>query len=241
MTTKRTDATTTTLQTILVNVAVTQDASDQKQMTPALERIAAEQQLPATLLVDGGYTTAANIAAAETQHVDLVGPELDREAQQARNCAQSLQQAGISAEFGPSAFIQIEDGKALQCPAGKRLGLQQDGVAYRQYISRQSDCASCAHQAHCSPKGQRTVKVQRSNAAVEAYRRKMQESKSQQLYKKRGAVAEFPHAWWKDKFGLRALHLRGRAKAEIEMRWAALTYNMQQWVRLSWLPKLAVA
>ena len=225
----------------MVNVAVTQDASDQNQMAPALERIAAEQQLPVTLIVDGGYTTAANIASAEAKQVDLVGPELDRHAQQARNCAHSLQQAGISAEFGPSAFIQIEDGKALQCPAGKRLGLRQDRVEYRQYVSRKSDCASCAHQAQCSPKGQRMVKVRRDNAAVEAYQRKCQDSGHRERYKKRGAVAEFPHAWWKDKFGLRVLHLRGRVKAEIEMRWAALTYNMQQWVRLSWLPKLAVA
>lgn len=232
---------TETRNKIVVDVAVTQDANDQKQMTPALERIEAERRLPATLIVDGGYITAANLAAAEIKHVDLVGPELDRETQQARNCAQSLKHAGISAEFGPAAFIPIEQGQALQCPAGKRLGLQQDRLAYRQYISSRSDCACCPHQAQCSPKGQRIVKVRRANAAVAAYRRKSQEIGHRERYKKRGAVAEFPHAWWKEKYGLRMLHLRGRAKAEIEMRWAALTYNMQQWVRLSWLPKLALA
>jgi hypothetical protein len=44
-------------------------------------------------------------------------------------------------------------------------------------------------------------------------------------------VIEFCHAWIKSKLGLRQFHLRGLAKAQMEMLWACLTYNLQQWIR----------
>jgi len=61
------------------------------------------------------------------------------------------------------------------------------------------------------------------------------------IYRQRGAVAEFPNAWLKDKLGLRQFRLRGLIKVRLEILWAALTYNIQQWIRLSWRTKLALA
>jgi hypothetical protein len=54
-------------------------------------------------------------------------------------------------------------------------------------------------------------------------------------------VAEFPNAWIKEKLGLRQFRLRGVAKVLLEVLWAALTYNIQQWIRLSWRPGLVQA
>jgi hypothetical protein len=54
-------------------------------------------------------------------------------------------------------------------------------------------------------------------------------------------VAEFPNCWIKEKIGLRKFRLRGMAKAKTEALWAVLTYDVMQWVRLSWRPKLAAA
>ena len=56
-----------------------------------------------------------------------------------------------------------------------------------------------------------------------------------------GAIAEFPHAWIKEKIGLRQFHLRGLLKVGMEALWACLTYNIQQWIRLCWRPRLAKA
>ena len=69
-------------------------------------------------------------------------------------------------------------------------------------------------------------------------REKMKTEVAQQIYKKRGPVAEFPNAWIKEKLGIRKFRLRGMAKAKTEAMWGAFTYNVQQWIRLSWLPKL---
>lgn len=231
---------TETKNKIVVDVAATQQASDQQQLEGALERLQQEELMPKRIIVDGGYATTGNIALAEEQGVELIGPVPDLEKQQARNCEQSLKRAGIAMEFGPSAFVQIEDGKALQCPAGKRMGLQCSNVEFDQYASKKSDCEGCPNQKQCSPKGQRTVKVRKPNEVMDAYIKRMKEAENQARYKKRGPVAEFPHAWWKDKLGLTRFNVRGLAKVGIEVWWAALTYNIQQWVRLSWRANFAV-
>jgi hypothetical protein len=70
---------------------------------------------------------------------------------------------------------------------------------------------------------------------------KMKTEEAKRIYKQRGAIAEFPHAWIKEKIGLRQFRLRGLLKVGIEALWACLTYNIQQWVRLCWRPKLVKA
>jgi hypothetical protein len=57
------------------------------------------------------------------------------------------------------------------------------------------------------------------------------------IYKKRGAVAEFPHLWIKEKFGMRRFSLRGLKKVNIEALWLTVTFNIQQWIRLCWRPR----
>ena len=51
--------------------------------------------------------------------------------------------------------------------------------------------------------------------------------------RRRGPVVEFCHAWIKTKLGLRQFHVRGLEKVGTELLWACLTYNLQQWIRLS--------
>jgi hypothetical protein len=70
--------------------------------------------------------------------------------------------------------------------------------------------------------------------AVVAFRAKMQTEEAKQIYRQRGAVAEFPNAWIKDKLGLRQFRLRGLIKVGMEAVWACLTYNIKQWIRLRW-------
>ena len=62
----------------------------------------------------------------------------------------------------------------------------------------------------------------------------METAAAKRIYKRRGEVAEFPNAWIKEKLGIRKFRLRGLAKAGMEAVWACLTYNVMQWIRLSW-------
>lgn len=68
---------------------------------------------------------------------------------------------------------------------------------------------------------------------VAAMREKMATEAAQQIYRRRGEVAETPNAWIK-KFGIRKFRLRGLVKVGIETLWACLAYNVMQWVRLVW-------
>jgi IS5 family transposase len=85
--------------------------------------------------------------------------------------------------------------------------------------------------------GGRTVSIRpEEQADVAAFRKKMETEEYRAKYRKRGAVAEFPNAWIKDKLELRKFRVRGLAKAGTELLRACLTYNIMQWVRLSWRP-----
>jgi len=54
-------------------------------------------------------------------------------------------------------------------------------------------------------------------------------------------VAEFPHAWIKERCGLRQFRCRGRLKATLEATWAALSYNLTRWFALRRRATLAAA
>ena len=61
-------------QGIIVGVSVTQSASDQQQLVPALEEIERQMgRLPEQVVVDGGFTTREAILAVAERGVDLVG------------------------------------------------------------------------------------------------------------------------------------------------------------------------
>jgi transposase len=228
---------------IVLDVEVTQAAGDQQQLRPALERLQAK--LPAaenaTVIVDGGYLTEYSIAEAAKDSVKLIGPALRREETNQRAKRQALEQAGIAEEFGPQAFRILDQGAAVECPAGKRLPRISKAQNYDQYRAAAQDCAACSHRISCCPhSGRRSVKIKRGNPVVEAFHQRMQQQDCSEIYQRRGEIAEFPHAWWKDKFRLRKFHVRGRVKVQAEMKWAALAYNMQQWIRLVWRPQVAL-
>ena len=63
---------------------------------------------------------------------------------------------------------------------------------------------------------------------------------AQRIYKRRSEVAEFPHVWRKGIWKWRRFSVRGLARAGQEALWVALSYNVQQWIRLRWQPRLAV-
>ena len=74
--------------------------------------------------------------------------------------------------------------------------------------------------------------------AVEAFAKKRQTEEAQGIYRPRGEVAEFPNAWIKAKPGWRPFHVRTLAKEKMEVLWACLPYNIQQWIRVRWRTKL---
>ena len=224
---------------IIVGAFASQCSSDANSLLPALEEVAQNlEKTPQQVVVDGGFTNRENIIECAAQGIDLLGKLPDpKERSEA-----AMKSNGIDPNFAPHCFRILEQGQRLECPGGcslEQLGKSvKHGNPYQQYQARGEDCLSCRYQPQCCPKTPergRTVSIRlEEHPEMAAFRKKMQTEESQAIYRRRGEVAEFPNAWIKEKLGLRKFRVRGLVKAESELLWACLTYNIMQWVRLIW-------
>ena len=64
---------------------------------------------------------------------------------------------------------------------------------------------------------------------------------AKEIYAQRSRLAEFPHAWIKERCGLRQFRCRGLLKAALEATWAVLSYNLTRWFALRRRPTPAAA
>ncbi len=223
---------------LIVAVSVTQAASDQEQLGPALKEIQRQTgQLPEQIVVDGGFTTREAILAAAAEGVDLVGGSMEKDAPAA---VRRLQQRGVAAEFYPDQFRYDAATNTYTCPAGRQLPYQRTkhdrvGVERHLYQAPATDCRQCAFQKQCCPGAESRTLIRNENVpTVASYLVKMRTEEAPAIYRLRAPVAEFPNAWLKAKIRLRQFCVRGLRKVTCEVLWACLTYNIQQWFRLRW-------
>jgi len=228
---------------IIVGVGVTQSGSDSGQLIGAVAQV--EQNLghkPKQIVVDGGFTNRETILSMAEQGVDLVGSLAQSNP---KMTGQKLQR-GVSEEFYPEKFTYDEAQDTFRCPAGEILRHKgrdfRLGVIYHQYRAPTERCKQCKFSSQCCPgnlhHGRSVIRTEYAQA-VQDFIAKMQTEEAKKIYRQRSEVAEFPNAWIKEKLGLRQFRLRGLAKVGMEALWACLTYNVQQWIRLSWRPKRA--
>jgi hypothetical protein len=226
-------------QKVVVGVEVTQEGGDAQQLQPAMQRLKAEAgQAPKQVIADSGYTSRKDVVAMAAAGIDLIGPPKDGEAQKET----LYQHRGVAPEFRPEAFVWDPEQNQYRCPQGKTLRYQKKQTEVGQikytYAAQQPDCAACAQKGQCCPTGQRrTIVRTEEGAEMVAFRSKMATPEAKQVYKQRGAVAEFPHAVIKQRYGLRQFSVRGLVKVKIEARWVAVSFNVQQWIRLCWQPQ----
>ena len=228
---------------IIVGVGVSQSSSDNVLLGEALEQVEKTAgRLPEQMVVDGGFITADAIRNAGQKGVELIGPTIDADQK-----AAAEQRALEKGTFSRQSF-QYEAGEDhFICPAGNKLMYRSKerrhgGTRYR-YMARAEDCQACQFKKLCCPetKQGRWLTRQVDDAEVVAFRQKMQTEPMKAIYKKRGPVAEFTNLWIKAKIGLRQFRVRGLQKVRTETLWACLTYNLQQWLRLCWRPRVLKA
>jgi len=226
---------------IIVAVETTQAGTDYDELVHGIDAVHANtEKTPEQMVVDGGYIKNANIEDAAERGVDLIGPVAES------NPAASLKKRGVSPDFYPDKFRYDGQTDTFTCPAEKTLTFQRssrhDGRIEHQYRAKAADCEVCPFRDQCCPKTSPRMVIRKEDSeAVKAFRAKMQTEQAKQIYRARAEVAETPNAWIKAKFGLRQFRLRGLRKVSIEAVWACLTYNIRQWIRLSWKPRQAAA
>ena len=224
---------------IIVAVGVTQDRHDGDQLLPAIKEIQRNTgQLPQQMVADGAYTKNTNVDALTEKGIELIGPAAEDAP------IKSCQQRGIAPEFYPDAFRYDPATDTYICPVGQALRFNKqetrNGRTEYRYRASKPACQTCQFKQQCCPKtSERWITRIEDSMTVRAFREKMRTEAAQLIYKKRKQVAEFSNAWIKDKLGLRKFRLRGLVKVRIEIQWACLTYNIQQWVRLRWKTEFA--
>jgi len=228
---------------MIVGMGVSQSGSDYGELVAAVDRVEASGgQEPTEVVVDGGFTSRENILAMSEREVDLIGSMGAGVAQSAGQ----LKRRGVDQGFYPEAFHYDALRDTYSCPAGKIL--RPDGEEKRpgrtnyKYRACAMDCQACSFRQKCCPQnGAKGRSIVRGVDAPEvaAFIAKMETDEAKKIYRQRGAVAEFPNAWIKDKIGLRQFRLRGLVKVGMEALWACLTYNIKQWIRLRWRPQWA--
>jgi len=229
----------------IVGAGLTQAGSDFTELAAAMERVEGQAgRLPAQAVVDGGFTSRENIEIMAEKGVDLIGSLGDRNAQSEAK----MRQRGVAEAFYPQAFVYEAEENQLRCPAGKALRHDHQekhrGAVHHHYRARRADCSTCAFKPQCCPGNAVTGRAVRRSVAsgpVRAFIEKMATPAAQAIYRLRGAIAEFPNAWIKEKIGLRKFRVRGMAKALCETLWACLAYNIAQWTRLRWRARRACA
>lgn len=226
------------VQGIIVGVGMSQSAGDWGQLDAAMDRIQKNLgRWPEQVVVDGGFTSREAILDMDHRGVDFIGAIADT----TQRAASQFARRGVGAAFRPEAFRYHPESDTYTCPAGKVLHYERKhrktGVTDYYYRASAADCGNCGFRKSCCPAnpdaGRSVVRVEEA-PAVAAFRAKMATEEAKQIYRQRGAVAEFPNAWIKTKNGLRQFRLRGLAKVTMETLWACLTYNIQQWIRLCW-------
>lgn len=230
---------------VIVDIDATQAGSDYKQLKPAMERV--EQNLhsaPEQAVVDGGYISASNILEMAKCGIELIGPDSDDEVSADANRRKSYKHRGVGPAYETSKFVYDATNNTCVCPQGKTLRydakFERDGTMRFRYKASEQDCQACPAKAECCPRAKhgRAIEKYEPLPDVSEFRQKMKTDEAKNIYRTRSQVAEFPNLWIKTKFGLRQFSVRGLNKVRIESLWAALTYDIQHWIRLRWRPSV---
>jgi len=231
---------------LAVNVDATTDAVDHHQLAPALERC--EQtlgRLPQQVVADGDYTNHASVEAAANCGVDFYGSWQESWKPGERDAQ------GRRGAFLSSAFPYDAEHDGFTCPAGEKLTRhatqsRANGLRIHEYRAPKAACRSCALRSQCAPPKARpdwvrSIGRSEEPAATVAFKAKMATEAAKQIYAQRSRLAEFPHAWIKERCGLRQFRCRGLLKATLEATWAVLSYNLTRWFALKRQPALTPA
>lgn len=224
---------------IIIAEAVSQRSDDYKELIPAAERIEENTgKTPSHIVADGGFTSRANIIAMDNKCIDFIGSLQDRTSRG------QFEKRGVDPAFHPGHFTYNQETDTYVCPQGRVLtyARKEENIGKTNFIyhARKEDCRACLYKEKCCPKvSKRSLVRSVEDPSVAAFIEKMETEEARAIYRKRGSIAEFPNAWIKAKLGLRQFHLRGFVKVGMETAWACITYNIQQWIRLVWRPRLA--
>jgi hypothetical protein len=206
---------------IVTHAAHESDEAGARKM--AAEQAAMGLAKPPVLYVDGAYVSAHELAQAQAEGREIIGPAQPAPRKDGR--------------FNVEDFvIRVEERRAV-CPAGRentqcsRLEEADTGkVSYRFEFS--TACQGCALRARCLGQGQghRTLVVGEHHTLLQSRRQEQQTDAFKQRMKHRNAI-EGTQSELVRGHGLRRARSRGLAKAKLQNYFIGAACNVKRWLR----------
>ena len=206
---------------IVTHPAYQSDEAGAVQMEREQARMGLEK--PPVLYVDGACVSAQQLAQAQAEGREIIGPAQPSPGKEGRFTVEDFQ-------------IHVEERQAI-CPAGKastqcsRLEEASSGkVSYRFEFSTQ--CHDCPLRAQCLGQNQphRTVVVGEHHTVLQARRKEQQTDAFQQRMKHRNAI-EGTQSELVRGHGLRRARYRGLGKVKLQNYFIGAACNVKRWLR----------
>ena len=215
---------------LLITAAdVTTDRDDHGQLVPLVEQAEALTETPlATVLADGGYHSAANLAACaeHTPPIRVLMPD--------------PQAPRPSQPYHKDHFVYDPTTDTYRCPQGQTLtfhGMVPRGTgkpAARGYRALKSVCDACPVRAACTTsttKG-RAIAIGPDDARLRAHRAVMATEDARTAYRRRKTLPEPVFGILKEQQDARRFLLRGLEHVQAEWSLLATTFNLRTLARL---------
>jgi transposase len=205
---------------------VTDDPDDHSQLLPTLAQAEATTGERAGItLVDGGYHSGENLAAAAGWQLAM--PE---------------SQVGLASPYHKDQFAYDAEQDAYQCPAGQLLTYRYTSKeGDRVYRGKGSICRDCPAFGVCTTNRRqgRSLEVSRYEPELRAHRAWMATSEAQAAYAQRKELVEPVFGIVKEQQGARRFLLRGLEQVRSEWRLVAVAFNLRTLARV-WQQRPAV-
>lgn len=202
---------------LILHHAVTQDASDNRQLAPmaqAAMTVLEQEQL--TVVADAGYSNGEQLASCAADGVTAFVPP---------NRAINNQGDGHFYQKGDFTFDPEQD--CYQCPAGQELKRKQVMNKDRLVIYTTTACSECPLKSRCTQAKQRFVSRHFDEEVLEQARARC--ASRPEMMKRRRAIVEHPFANLKERiFGNARFLLRGLSGVRGEMALAVLAHNFKR-------------
>lgn len=216
---------------IIVAEDVTNEAADNRQLTPMFEQ--AEENLGERAdhqLADAGYESGAELARAEERGLDIIGAVKD---------SYFEKEPG---EFDKARFTFDQERNAYICPRGGLLPVERltrpekDRDPVTVYRCGDHECP-VREQCTDDPKG-RTVRRSPHDDVMTRQRQKLADPEVKALYRRRKQIIELVFAVIKQIDGFRRFTVRGLEKVRTQWSLICTAYNLRK-IYVAWRIQVA--
>ena len=211
---------------IIVGQHVSQNATDQKEVSPAIDEIQKNTgQLPEKMSTDNGFFSGDNLENLNAAGIDAYvacGKE-QPDARSIDECERKIKK---------SDFTYDEENDCFICPQGQSLPLKTSGKdGIKVYQASMDVCSRCSYQDRCchSIKGEaRTIRTDAKEPFRKAMLEKMRQPSSRETYRKRKHIVEPVFGQIKGNRRFRGFHVRGSPKVGGEFSLVCMAHNFSK-------------